>query len=321
MKLPFERRKPSIIELKDAEYSQRTRDSEGLINYGIVNLDKPSGPTSTHTVNLLKDILKVEKAGHSGTLDPKVTGVLPVALNEATKVIGFLLKAGKEYVCLMHLHKEVKEEKVLKTLRSFVGKNIQLPPLRSHVKRQEREREIYYIKHLETEGKDVLFVVGCEAGTYIRRLCDDIGKTLRVGAHMQELRRTKAGPFNENFKLVTLQRTKEIFSKWNETHENGILDQVVQPIESAVSHLPHIWVTKPTIDSICHGASLKLPGVAKLHDDITENSVVAIFCPANEVVAVGRARMDSTAIMTSNQGVVATLERVVMKPGTYKRMW
>ena len=107
MKLPFERRKPSIVELRETEYSQKIRDGKELIDYGIVNLDKPSGPTSTHTVNFLKNILKVEKAGHSGTLDPKVTGVLPIALNESTKVIGFLLKAGKEYVCLMHLHKEV----------------------------------------------------------------------------------------------------------------------------------------------------------------------------------------------------------------------
>ncbi len=321
MKLPFERRRPRIVEVKEIDYTYHVRDGEELLQYGIVNLDKPSGPTSTHTVNYVKEILGVKKAGHSGTLDPKVTGVLPVALSEATKVLGFLLKAGKEYVCLMHLHRDVDERKLLTAMRSFVGKNLQLPPLRSHVKRQERVREVYYIKPLEVDGRDVLFFVGCEAGTYIRRLCDDIGKKLGVGAHMQELRRTKAGPFSEKTDIVTLQQLREVHSRWKETGKRGVLGSVVHPIEAAVAHLPHIWVTEPTVDSICHGATLKVPGVSKLHDDISKNSTVAIMSPANELIAVGRAAMEAEAISTSNQGVATTLERVIMKPGTYQRMW
>jgi H/ACA ribonucleoprotein complex subunit 4 len=321
MKLPFESRKPGIVELRKTKYSHHVRDGKELLEYGVVNLDKPSGPTSTHTVNIVKDILGVGKAGHSGTLDPKVTGVLPVGLNEATKILGFLLKAGKEYVCLMHLHREVGQKVVLDAMKSFVGRNVQLPPLRSHVKRQEREREVYYIKPLELDGKDVLFTVGCEAGTYIRRLCDDIGKELGVGAHMQELRRTKAGPFSEDMGLVTLQRLKEVHTKWKDTQKEGVLTSVIQPIERSVTHLPHIWITEPTVDSVCHGATLKVPGVAKLHDDVSAGSNVALISPANELVAVGLATMDADDISSSNQGVVATLERVVMRPGTYQRMW
>lgn len=122
-------------------------------------------------VSWVKRILSIDRAGHSGTLDPKVTGVLPVMLGNATKIANTLLTAGKEYVCVMRLHQEELEDKIQKAAAEFVGTIYQRPPVRSSVKRRVRTRRIYYLTILETDGKNVLFRVGCQAGTYIRKLC------------------------------------------------------------------------------------------------------------------------------------------------------
>jgi len=142
-----------------------------LLEYGVVNIDKPKGPTSHQISDFVKKIMKIGKAGHSGTLDPAVTGVQPVALGRATKIAQFLLTAPKEYVCLMHLHQEVEEQKIKENFEKFKGKIRQLPPVKSAVKRVERTREVYEINIIEIRDKDVLFRVKCQAGTYIRKLC------------------------------------------------------------------------------------------------------------------------------------------------------
>jgi len=142
-----------------------------LINNGIVNIDKPKGPTSHQVSDYVQKILQINKAGHSGTLDPQVTGVQPVALGQATRITLFLLTAPKEYVGIMHLHKEVDEKFLFQTVQKFIGKIKQMPPIKSAVKRQMRIREIYEFELIEIKGNDVLFRVKCQAGTYIRKLC------------------------------------------------------------------------------------------------------------------------------------------------------
>ena len=169
-----------------------------LLNNGFINLDKPAGPTSHQVVAWVKEILEIEKAGHGGTLDPAVTGVLPVALGDAARALQVLLVAGKEYVALMKLHKQVEEKKIREVCKSFVGEISQMPPLRSAVKRIRRTREVYYLEVLEVHDTEVLFRVGCEAGTYIRTLCVDIGKKLGCGAQLAELRRTRVGNITED---------------------------------------------------------------------------------------------------------------------------
>jgi H/ACA ribonucleoprotein complex subunit 4 len=164
-----------------------------LFHNGIIVLDKPAGPTSHQVVAWVKEMLELEKAGHGGTLDPAVTGVLPVALGDAARALQVLLVAGKEYVALMGLHKQVDEKKIREVCESFVGEISQMPPLRSAVKRVRRTREVYYLEILEIQGREVLFRVGCEAGTYIRTLCVDMGKKLGCGAQLMELRRTRVG--------------------------------------------------------------------------------------------------------------------------------
>ena len=181
------------------------RPIEEHISKGVINLDKPSGPSSHEVDSWVKRILHVNKTGHGGTLDPKVTGVLPIGIDSATRVSQLLLPAGKEYVCLMTMHKEMPEDQIYEIFDQFTGKIYQTPPVKSAVKRELRVRTIYYATIYEIKGKDVLFRIGCEAGTYIRTFCHDIGEALGCGAHMAELRRTRAGPFNErNDDLVNL---------------------------------------------------------------------------------------------------------------------
>ncbi|MEM2121246.1 MAG: RNA-guided pseudouridylation complex pseudouridine synthase subunit Cbf5 [Candidatus Woesearchaeota archaeon] len=321
--LPFEREQRQVIIKKEEKTNDEfgsypeLRPTEEIINYGIVNIDKPPGPTSHQVSAYVKEILKIKKAGHSGTLDPKVTGVLPVALGEATKANKIMLGAGKEYVALMHIHKQVDPEIIKKKLLSYVGKIKQIPPLRSAVKRTLREREIYYIKVLEIEEKDVLFKIGVEAGTYIRKFIFDFGKELGVGAHMLQLRRTKAGPFNEQT-LFTLQDLKDAYYYYKEEQNDKFLRKIIQPVENAFLHLPKIWISDSAVDTICHGANLNIPGISKLNSGIKKGDIVAIFTLKNEIVAYGTSQLTTEEILSNEKGFAVKTERVFMKPNTYK---
>lgn len=284
-----------------------------LLDYGIVNIDKPKGPTTHQVADFVKKILKIKKCGHSGSLDPAVTGVVIVGLGKSTKAVNYLLKAGKEYVCIMHIHKLVDEEKIKEAFIKFTGKIEQMPPVRSAVRRSLRTRTIYGIDILEMDKQDVLFKVRCEAGTYIRKLCHDIGEKLKVGAHMAELRRTKVGPLDESTS-VTLHHLTDAFVFWKEDGDEKELKKIIQPVENAVSHLPKIWVLDTTINSLCHGASLKVPGISKLDNLIQPDQTVAVMTLKGELIAIGISQMSSKQMMNSDNGVAVRLERVFMEP-------
>ncbi len=203
------------------------RPAKEYIRYGTINLDKPAGPTSHEVAAWVKRIMHLEVIGHGGTLDPKVTGILPITLEDSTKMVQALLYSGKEYVCVMKLHGDVHEDQVRHVLAEFEDEIYQRPPLRSSVKRQIRTRRIYYNDYMEMDGRNVLFKVGCEGGTYIRKLCFDVGEILGVGAHMQELRRTRAGPFTEtSAKKVTLHDVAYWFGEYEAKKEQSIPLQV-----------------------------------------------------------------------------------------------
>jgi len=296
------------------------RPMEEHIKNGIINLDKPSGPTSHQVSSWVKGILNVKKAGHSGTLDPGVTGILPVAVENSAKILKTLLLSPKEYVGLMSLHGEVSDEKLDEVMKYFHGEIFQKPPLKSSVKRQLRIRTIYYLDLIERDGKDVLFLVGCEAGTYVRKLCKDIGLVLGTGAHMQELRRTKVGPLDETT-IVTMHELKDAYEFHLEDRDESGLRRCILPIESAVQHLKKIWIKDGAVDALCHGADLNAPGVCKLDDKIQPDENVAVFTLKNELVAIGRSLRDSDEIMGVSRGKVVDSERVVMTPGIYPKKW
>ena len=155
----------------------------------------------------MKRILRVEKTGHSGTLDPKVTGCLIVCIDRATRLVKSQQGAGKEYVCVVRFHDTLADDKALpRGLETLTGALFQRPPLISAVKRQLRVRTIYESKLIEYDNKRNLgvFWVSCEAGTYIRTLCVHLGLLLGVGGHMQELRRVRSGITGENDDIVTM---------------------------------------------------------------------------------------------------------------------
>lgn len=324
-KLPFEKIKRKVLVKKSAKTSEEYGTDPGkrtvpeLINYGVINIDKPKGPTSHEVSAFMQKILEIKKAGHSGTLDPRVTGVLPIATGRATRIVQTLLKAGKEYIALMHLHKLVDEKEIRKIMKEFVGKIKQLPPIKAAVKRQVREKEIYYIDILEIDGKDVLFRIGCEAGTYIRKLIHDIGKKLDVGAHMSELRRTKAGPFDEET-LITLQDLADAYWYYKNENNEKYIRHCIKPVEFATQHLAQIHVLDPAVDSLAHGIDLKIPGISKLHDKIEEGDIVAVNTLKQELIAIGIARMSSEDIMKKQKGNAVNIKKVFMKPGVYPRI-
>ncbi|MEM2975167.1 MAG: RNA-guided pseudouridylation complex pseudouridine synthase subunit Cbf5 [Candidatus Bathyarchaeia archaeon] len=291
------------------------------IKYGIINLDKPSGPSSHEVTAWTKRILNLEHAGHGGTLDPKVTGVLPIALEEATKIIQALLLSGKEYVCVMRLHAETSENRMKAVMNEFQGKIYQRPPLRASVKRRLRTRNIYYMEFLEMDGRNVLFKVGCEGGTYIRKLCYDMGEALGCGAHMQELRRTRAGPFSENENLVTLHEVSYLFAKWKETQDESLLRKFIQPMEKALQLLPKIYIRDSAVDAICHGANLAAPGIVSIETNINPQDVVAIFTLKGEAVALANALTSTEKILEMSHGLVAKTKRVLMPRGVYPKAW
>lgn len=251
-----------------------------------------------------------------------MTGVLPVTLEDATKVVQALLYSGKEYVCVMKLHGNAEEASVRKVLGEFEDVIYQRPPLRSSVKRQLRTRRIYYLVFLEIEGRNVLFKVGCEGGTYIRKLCYDVGEVLGCGAHMQELRRTRAGPFVETGgDLVTLHDVAYQFMKWQENKDEKILRKFVQPMEKALTLVPKVYIRDSAVDAVCHGASLTVPGILSLETGLSKGSMVAILSLKGEAVALARTLSTTDDIMRLEHGIAAKIERVLMPRGTYPKCW
>ncbi len=290
---------------------------------GIINLDKPKGPTSHEVAAWVRNIFEpfgVNKAGHSGTLDPGVTGVLPMALQNSVKIIPALIRAQKEYVALMRLHKPVSGESIRAAFQKFTGEIEQMPPKLSGVKKQLRKRHIYYLKILEIDGEDVLFRAGCEAGTYIRTLCVDFGKALGIGAHMQELRRTKAGNFDEGGS-VNLQAVKDAVELYLEKGEETELRKVVLPVEYGVKHLGKIFIKDNAVSAVSNGAPLHAGGISKLTDGISANDMVAIMTLKGELVALGSAQMSSQQIFKNEKGIAAKINRVMMPMEIYPRTW
>jgi H/ACA ribonucleoprotein complex subunit 4 len=287
----------------------------------VLNLDKPSGPTSHEVVAWIKRIIQIPRAGHGGTLDPKVTGVLPILLMESTKVSQVFLHSYKEYVCVMRLHSNVSKDTVKEITQEFVGEIYQRPPLKSSVRRRLRKRRIYFITDLEFHKNRVLFRVGCQAGTYIRKLCFDIGAALGSGAHMEELRRIKTGPFTEDKNLITLYDLYQGYHTWNEEYDESLLRNIVQPVENSLEFIPKIYLRDSAVNSICYGANLAVPGIAKLETGIKKKNLVGLLTLKGELVALARTLMTTEEIISNERGIATDTSRVIMAPDTYPRFW
>lgn len=323
--LPAERQRKRLVRMAsttDDKYGKRPEDRSmaELLAAGVICLDKPAGPTSHQVAAWLRNVLEVEEVGHGGTLDPNVTGALPVTVNGAVKAVQALLSAGKEYVAVMRLHAECNEGDVRRVASQFIGKINQTPPVRSAVARKPRIRRVYYLDVLQVEGRDVLFRVGCQAGTYIRNLCVDMAKALGTRGHMQELRRTRTGLFTES-DLVTLHDCLDARIFWREDKDDSYLRKCVRPVESVTAHLNAIVVRDSAVDAVCHGAPLATIGIAQLDAGIEVGELVAIMTLKGELVGLAEATMTSHQAVQEEKGIAATPSRIVMRKGTYPRSW
>lgn len=305
----------------EARYGKRpeARSVEELLQWGVINLDKPAGPTSHQVVAWIKVVLNINKAGHGGTLDPGVTGVLPVALGRATKSIKVLLTGGKEYVGVMTLHRDVQRKKLDRVFEDFKGEIYQMPPVRSAVKRVLRTRRIYSSEIIEFKGRNALFKVSCQAGTYIRTLCHDMGEALGVGAHMAQLRRTRTGPFTDT-NCSTLHQLKDAYVYWKEENDEGPIRSIIQPFEKLFDHIPKVVVKDSAASAVAHGAPLAVVGIIKAEARIKGGELVAVMSTMGEGIAFGRAMMPAQDMVKEHRGVAVQVERV-LKDDSFPKLW
>ena len=305
-------------------YSPLKRPLAEYIRYGILNLDKPANPSSHEVVAWIKRILRVEKTGHSGTLDPKVTGNLIVCIDRATRLVKSQQGAGKEYVCVARLHSSVPDvAKVARALETLTGAVFQRPPLISAVKRQLRIRTIYESKLLEYDPDRhlVVFWISCEAGTYVRTLCVHLGLILGVGGHMQELRRVRSGILGEKDNMVTMHDVMDAQWVYDNYRDESYLRRVIMPLEVVLTSYKRLVVKDSAVNAICYGAKLMIPGLLRFENEIENGEEVVLMTTKGEAIALGIAEMTTAVMATCDHGVVARIKRVVMDRDTYPRKW
>ena len=300
------------------------RTIKEYITYGVVNLDKPANPSSHEVVAWIKKMLRVEKTGHSGTLDPKVTGCLIVCIDRATRLVKAQQSAGKEYVGIVRLHSAIDSERVLgKALETLKGALFQRPPLIAAVKRQLRIRTIYESKLIEYDPERHLgvFWVSCEAGTYIRTLCVHLGLLVGTGAHMQELRRVRSGILSENDNLCTMHDLLDAQFEYDQSKDESYLRKVIMPLEVLLTSFKRVVVKDSAVNAICYGAKLMIPGLLRFADGIEVGDEVVMMTTKGEAIAVGIAQMTTAVMATVDHGIVAKIKRVIMERDTYPRKW
>ncbi|WP_115864550.1 RNA-guided pseudouridylation complex pseudouridine synthase subunit Cbf5 [Halorussus litoreus] len=296
------------------------RSPAELLAFGVVNLDKPPGPSAHQVAGWVRDFAReamasveradghaepVEQAAHAGTLDPKVTGCLPMLTGTATRLSQVFLEGAKEYVAVLELHDRAPAD-VEAIAAEFEGPLYQKPPRKSAVARQLRVREIYDLDVLEVEDRRALVRIRCESGTYIRKLCHDLGLALGTGAHMGDLRRTATDPFDDT-DLVTMEDFADGLARWREDDEDDWLREVVSPAERALDHLPAVTVAPSAAEQVAQGAQVYAPGVIEV-EDADEGQLVACLTPDGAAVCLGTMVGDADA----EEGVVVELERVLV---------
>jgi tRNA pseudouridine55 synthase len=280
------------------------RDLDALLAFGVVNLDKPPGPSAHQVAGWVRDLAGVDRAAHAGTLDPKVTGCLPTMLGDATRLAPVFLEGRKEYVAVLECHGRPPAD-LDTTVAEFEGEVYQKPPRKSAVARRLRTRTIHDIDVLETRDRQVLLRIECASGTYIRKLCHDLGLALGTGAHMGALRRTATDPFDDR-DLVTLHDLADALA-FAEEGDEGPIREVVASAERVLEELPAVTIAPSAAEQVATGAPVYAPGVIDA-DDAAEDALVAGFTPNGSAVCLGRLVGDPEA----DEGVVVDLERVLV---------
>ena len=280
------------------------RPVDDLLEFGVVNLDKPPGPSAHQVAAWVRDMASVERAAHAGTLDPKVTGCLPMLLGDATRIAQVFDDSVKEYVAVLELHGSAPGD-LESVLSEFEGEIYQKPPKKSAVVRRLRSREIHALDALEVEERRALLRVRCESGTYVRKLCHDLGLALGTGAHMGHLRRTTTGSFDDT-DLSSLYDLADALA-WADGGDSDPLRAVVEPAERALRHLPSATIAESAAREVAEGAPVYAPGLIDI-DDVTRGDLLVCYTPNEAAVCLGRLAGGPEA----DDGVVVELERVLV---------
>ncbi|WP_262181020.1 RNA-guided pseudouridylation complex pseudouridine synthase subunit Cbf5 [Haloarcula laminariae] len=287
------------------------RSVDDLLAFGVVNLDKPPGPSAHQVAAWVRDATGQDRVAHGGTLDPKVTGCLPVLLGDAARAARIFDDAVKEYVAVLELHDSAPPD-FDAVVAEFEGEIYQKPPRKSAVKRQLRTRRIHDLDVLERSDRRALLRVRCASGTYIRKLCHDIGLALGTGAHMGDLRRTATGQFDDR-SLVSMHDLVDALS-FAEDGDESALRESVRPAEHALAHLPRLVVAHSAAEAIADGAPVYAPGVlaarpAEVGGAVpTAGELVVCVTPDGAAVSLGTLVGDPEA----ESGTVAEPERVLV---------
>eukprot|EP01098_Paradermamoeba_levis_P012242 TRINITY_DN530_c0_g3_i3.p1 TRINITY_DN530_c0_g3~~TRINITY_DN530_c0_g3_i3.p1 ORF type:complete len:543 (-),score=214.32 TRINITY_DN530_c0_g3_i3:104-1732(-) len=300
------------------------RGLQEYIRYGVINLDKPANPSSHEVVAWIRRILRVEKTGHSGTLDPKVTGSLIVCIERATRLAKSQQGAGKEYVAIFRLHSAVEDQlKVARSIETLTGALFQRPPLIAAVKRRLRVRTIYHSKLFEYDAQRHMgvFWVDCEAGTYVRTLCVHLGLVIGTGGFMQELRRVRSGIMTENEYMVTMHDVLDAQWQYDNNKDETYLRKAILPLEVLLTGYKRIVVKDSAVNAICYGAKLMVPGLLRYESGIEVGTEVVLMTTKGEAIAVAISQMTTAVMATCDHGVVAKIKRVIMERDTYPRRW
>lgn len=317
------------MEIKNMHYTPlgcgsypESRKMDDYIKYGIINLDKSPNPSSHEVVTWIKDILKCEKTGHSGTLDPQVSGVLTICLDRSTRLAKSQQTAGKEYICVIEFLDTPSKKAYEKAIKMLIGSVFQRPPLMCAVKRDIRIRKIYSIETIEFSKtkKQALFRVSCEAGTYIRTLCVHIGLLMGCGAIMKELRRSRTGHTSED-EIYTLHDVLDAYHFYKNQGNEIPLRRVIRPLESLLINYPRIMIKDSCVSAICYGAKLSALGIVRYDKNINVGTEIVIITTKGEAVALGVALVASSEIANLDHGFVCKTKRVIMEKDLYPKSW
>ena len=300
-----------------------------LFENGYINIDKDAGPTSHQVADHLKKLLNNSKTGHSGTLDPQVTGVLLCGLGKATRLMEYMLKSNKEYVCLAFFHKPISKDQILSILKEFTGEIMQMPPVVSAVKRELRPRTIYSNELLDIgeDNQHVLFRVACQHGTYIRKLCTDMGEKLEINCQMKELRRSKAGPIREEDNIIGLDHLRNLLELYNTAsmsspEKKKLRDELktyIRPQEELLKEFKSVILRDAAVNPIAHGYKLATPGVLKVENGIIVGEEVVLFNEKGELIAMGEALMTTEDILSHEKGFAVNPKKVFVENNYYPR--
>ena len=295
------------------------RVRERIAAGAFVLVDKPRGPSSHQVTAWVRDLIGVPRAGHAGTLDPNVSGLLWIGVGPGLKLLPMLLELPKRYVGVLEFHGEVAPRELARVIAEFTGPIYQTPPVRSAVRRERRVRRIHRLAVIETRGPSVLFDVRADSGTYIRTLAVDLGDALGVGAHMVELRRIGTGPFTEKdaVSLSELADARVLADQGDASRLLGLL----HPISEVWKEFPQVVLREGAAGAVAHGANLARGGIASISRPFSREAKVALVDASGALVATGTALYDSAEAMKVARGWVIDSDRVLADPELYRLAW